>query len=185
MTIIRTWTLIGLVLIPLIYAQSAAEDAAPMDFARAEAAVKAGNLAEAIKIFSAVAESDESSSLSAKACFNAGVLLRQTDQHELAIGQFEKVIAMKPNDREPGGDLMQAYRNYSHRSAVEIADILEDQGAFAAALEWAESASSDFRYQSWCGTCSRDDADSLEARINRLKALIHREAYRSRLSKSR
>ena len=88
-----------------------------------------------------------------KAVFNLGLLERQRRNFPKAISYFHAVLQAHPNDKEPGGNLMQTNRNYSNRSAMAISECYEEMGQFRPALRYAWLAKTKYRYYSWCGTC--------------------------------
>ena len=72
-----------------------------------------------------------------KAVYNLGLLEFKVKDFQQAIRYFEEVLRSHPNDKEPGGSLMQTNRNYSFRSALGISQCYEAMGEFRPALHWA------------------------------------------------
>lgn len=105
-----------------------------------------------------------------KAVFNLGVLKARQADYSQAIEYFKEVLQSHPNDKEPGGDLMQAYRNYSHRSAMQISACYEKMGDYRKALRYAWLAQRRYPYLSWCGTCLDETNSALKRRIAYLTA---------------
>jgi len=100
-----------------------------------------------------------------KALYNLGLLeFKQRDFHQ-AIEYFEEVLRSHPNDKEPGGSLMQTNRNYSFRSALGISQCYEAMGEFRSALNWAWLAKTKYPYYSWCGTCYSSANFAINKRI--------------------
>ena len=91
-----------------------------------------------------------------KAIFNLGIALKEAEDYQAAIEQFEKMFAEDAivNDLEPGAHLMEAYRSYRHRTMWQIGDCymaLEDYEAALAAYRLTDTT---YPLQSWCGTCA-------------------------------
>ncbi|HEX8312310.1 MAG TPA: hypothetical protein VF614_13395 [Chthoniobacteraceae bacterium] len=53
-------------------------------------------------------------------CNNLGTLKVQKKYRE-AIEVFNSVLDSDVNDRDPGGHLMESFRNYKHKAAIQIA----------------------------------------------------------------
>jgi len=108
-----------------------------------------------------------------KAVYNLGILERERKNYPKAIEDFEGVLASKPNDKERGGNLMQAYQNYSHSAALQISHCYEGAGDYRNALRYALLAKNRYPYYSWCGTCLDSERRSLDQRIAYLSACRH------------
>lgn len=78
----------------------------------------------------------------------------------------------KVDDKEAGGDIMEAYRNYRHRACLEIAECYEAQKDYVTALTYAEVARDKHKYQSWCGTWAQGARRALDEYIEKLKAKL-------------
>jgi len=103
-----------------------------------------------------------------KALYNLGLLAFKEKDFQQAIRYFEEVLRSHPNDKEPGGSLMETNRNYSFRSALGISECYEATGEFRAALHWAWLAKTKYPFYSWCGTCSSGANFALNKRIGYL-----------------
>lgn len=103
-----------------------------------------------------------------KALFNLGVLEKEQGHYQKAIDHFTGVLNASPNDREPGAHIMEAYRNYSHRCALEISYCHTAMGAHKEAFRYAWLAKNRYPYLSWCGTCASSEARALNMKIARL-----------------
>lgn len=103
-----------------------------------------------------------------KAVYNLGILESERRNYQKAIGDFQLVLASHPNDKEPGGNLMEIYRNYSHSSALEISYCYEGMGDYNNALKYALLAKNRYPYYSWCGTCLASESLRLKQRITYL-----------------
>ena len=100
-----------------------------------------------------------------KAMYNLGLLKTKQADYAAAIKNFQAVLDSNPNDREPGGSLMETNRNYSYRSSLGISACYERMGNYREALRYARLAKTRYRYYSWCGTCYQSAASALNARI--------------------
>lgn len=108
-----------------------------------------------------------------KAVFNLGILEMQRVNYPKAIGYFNEVLQSHPNDKEPGGNIMQVYRNYSNRSALQISMCYEKMANYRDALHYAWLAKMRYPYQSWCGTCLQSANISILQRIARLSFRVY------------
>lgn len=89
----------------------------------------------------------------AKVIYNLGMTYQQLTEYKNAIDTFDLIFSMDVNDKEPGGNLMQAYRNYRHSAQWEIGNSYFAMGDFENALNAYRTAREKFPYHSWCGTC--------------------------------
>lgn len=89
----------------------------------------------------------------AKIIYNLGMTYQQLREYKKAIKTFGLIFSMDVNDKEPGGNLMQAYRNYRHSSQWEIGNSYFAMGDFENALNAYRTAKEKYPYRSWCGTC--------------------------------
>jgi tetratricopeptide (TPR) repeat protein len=88
-----------------------------------------------------------------RAVFNLGLLEYKRNNLRQAVTYFDEVLQSHPNDKEPGGSIMETNRNYSFRSAMAVSQCYEAMGEFSSALRYAWLAKTKYRYYSWCGTC--------------------------------
>ena len=109
-----------------------------------------------------------------KAMFNLGLLEYKRSNFSEAIGYFDAVLNSHPNDKEPGGNLMETNRNYSNRSAIAISQCYEAMGQFSPALRYAWLAKTKYRYYSWCGTCYSSANLAMNKRIAYLALRVSR-----------
>jgi tetratricopeptide (TPR) repeat protein len=107
-----------------------------------------------------------------KAIYNLGLLKERHGDLAQAIARFHMVLDSHPNDREPGGDLLEVYRNYSYFSALQISNCYSSMGNYRQALDYARLAKYSYRYQTWCGTCRTEAEQSLNLRIAYLTARV-------------
>lgn len=100
-----------------------------------------------------------------KAVFNLGLLEYRRNNLRQAITYFDDVLQSHPDDKEPGGNIMETNRNYSFRSAMAISQCYEARGAFGSALRYAWLAKTKYPYYSWCGTCYNSANFAVNKRI--------------------
>ena len=132
------------------------------------AAFEAGDTAKAKASWLKIRDCGAATSAYPKALYNLGLLeFKQRDFHK-AIKYFEEVLLSHPNDKEPGGFLMQTNRNYSFTSALRISQCYEAMGEFRPALNWAWLAKTKYPYYSWCGTCYSNANFAINKRIGYL-----------------
>jgi tetratricopeptide (TPR) repeat protein len=108
----------------------------------------------------------------AVAVFNTGISLREHHRYQEAISRFTELLASRVNDLEPGGSLMEIYRNYRHRACIEIATCHEKLGNRVAAVQYLCLARDVHQFKSWCGTCNWQDDEYIRKSIARLEAKV-------------
>jgi tetratricopeptide (TPR) repeat protein len=133
--------------------------------AAGNAASEAGDTRTARTSWKRIRECEASTPEYPKAVYNLGLLEFKEKNFQQAIGYFEEVLRSHPNDKEPGGSLMQTNRNYSFRSALGVSQCYEAMGEFRPALHWAWLAKTKYPYYSWCGTCYSNASAAVNKRI--------------------
>jgi tetratricopeptide (TPR) repeat protein len=103
----------------------------------------------------------------AKIKFNLGLTFRMLNQYDRSIESFKEVLAMEVDDREPGGHIMELYRNYRPRAQWEIGNSLFAKGNYDEALAAFRTARGKYKVHSGCGTCS----ESIERRNNLVEGI--------------
>jgi len=89
----------------------------------------------------------------AKILFNLGLTYQQLKQYDKAIENFRQIFEMKVDDREAGGNIMQAYRNYRPNAQWEIGNSFFAKGDYENALLAYRTTREKYPFRSWCGTC--------------------------------
>jgi len=108
----------------------------------------------AVRLYGKILDGSTDAALKAKAEYNKGLALVELGQTRRAIRTFKRMLGTTAHDTEPGGHLMEAYRNYRHRACRQIASCYESRGDLRRALDYAILAKYRYPYQSWCGTCA-------------------------------
>jgi hypothetical protein len=103
------------------------------------------------------------------AVFNSGLAHRRQGRQAEAVAAFEMLLPSGVNDLEPGGNLMETYRNYRHSACVEIAGCYEDAGDYPAALRYLDLARNRYPFESWCLTCSMEVREELDRSTERVR----------------
>lgn len=93
----------------------------------------------------------------ARSTFNYGHLLHQAGHPADAVGALRSIMDSGANDLEPAPCIMEAYRNYRHHAAREMAQSYGDLGNFPMDYYWTYRGSTCFPYRTWCGTCQRSE----------------------------
>ena len=106
-----------------------------------------------------------------KAAYNIGLAYICLEKYEMAIPYFFDILNSDVNDLEEGQCVMEAYRNYRHKSCLQISYCYEKLKKYEEALEYSILARDKYEYHSWCGTCAMSAARSLEYKIQRLESL--------------
>jgi len=128
-----------------------------------------GEVREAIRDWEALRAEDSRLSTWGKVTFNIGIAHKRLGGYDEAIRAFETIFPSKVDDREPGGNLMEEFRNYRYRACLEISSCYEAKGDIARALEYANLAREKYKYQAHCGTCAKEAESALSDRIERLE----------------
>lgn len=89
----------------------------------------------------------------AKIIFNLGLTYKQLKQYDKAVETFNRIFVMAVDDREAGGSIMQAYRNYRPSAQWEIGKIRFAKGDYEGAYTAFRTTEEKYPFQSWCGTC--------------------------------
>jgi tetratricopeptide (TPR) repeat protein len=138
------------------------------------AAFEAGDVTTAEARWTEIRKCAPDSSEWPKAVFNLGLLEYRRSHFPQSISYFDAVLQSHPNDKEPGGSLMETNRNYSNRSAMAISQCYEAMGQFGPALRYAWLAKTKYRYYSWCGTCYSSANYAMNKRIAYLALRVSR-----------
>lgn len=86
----------------------------------------------------------------AKAWFNLGLTYQKLGRYDDAIKSFNIILKMDVNDREPGGHIMEPYRNYRSRAQWEVGNSLFAKGDYRGALEAYQTTRFKYPLESWC-----------------------------------
>lgn len=86
----------------------------------------------------------------AKAWFNLGITYQKLGRYDDAINAFTQIFSMNVNDREPGGHIMEPYRNYRSRAQWEVGRSLFAKGDYKGALEAFQTTRLKYPLESWC-----------------------------------
>jgi tetratricopeptide (TPR) repeat protein len=97
-----------------------------------------------------------------EAVFNLGILYKEKKRYTEAIAFFNTLLESKSNDTE-------AYRDYSHSSALELSQCYEALNDYTNALKWTREAQTRFPYHSDCGTGLQEEKQRDEQRIRELE----------------
>jgi tetratricopeptide (TPR) repeat protein len=97
-----------------------------------------------------------------RAVFNLGILCEEKKRYAEATAFFNTLLESKSNDTE-------AYREYSHSSALELSQCYEALNNYTIALKWAREAQTRYPCQSSCGTGLQEEKQRNEQRIRELE----------------
>jgi tetratricopeptide (TPR) repeat protein len=145
------------------------DDRAGIASQRADLAHKMRQFAVAEKQWRLICTDYSTSHHYGTAQFNLGFVLQEQGKYDAAIAEYVKLFPSKVNDRDPGSNIMQAYRNYRNSAAKQLSKCYEAKDDARKALDWAIQARDTYRYQSWCGTCMEQEAAATTANLIRLK----------------
>jgi tetratricopeptide (TPR) repeat protein len=112
-----------------------------------------GDNAVAEKLFEALADRFPNAPDWGRYVFNAGFLQIEHGSHRQGIATLQRIFPSGVNDLQPGSHLMEPYRNYQHKAAVQVTEGYKGQWNYPMAYIWCYRASFRYSYRSWCGTC--------------------------------
>lgn len=139
---------------------------------RANELIEEEKYAEAESLFRKLLKKDLTTSTAGMVSFNLGITLRLEKKYDESISVFEGILKSSVDDRDSSGELMEVYRNYKHRSCIQIAIGYEVQENYTKALEYIKMASDTYKYQADCGTCAEQSEDSLKKWTKHLEEKI-------------
>jgi tetratricopeptide (TPR) repeat protein len=113
-----------------------------------------GKYAEAERSFRAVLGQPLDVPTRGKATFNLALTLQKLRRYDEAIKILDHLLAQPVNDREPGGHLMEPYRNYRPRAQWEIGDCHFAKKEYQAALRAYRTTKEKFRQMPLAGVAA-------------------------------
>jgi tetratricopeptide (TPR) repeat protein len=117
----------------------------------ANKAFEAKEYTRALELYSAALKTDLDAPTKAMLIFNAALTHKAVGQFDEAIKAFSQVCTTGADDKEPGGHIMEAYRNYRPRAQWEIGNCLFAQKKYREALKAYQATETNYPFQSWCG----------------------------------
>ena len=110
------------------------------------------------------------------ASHNLGLVLKVEKKYDDAIEVFQSILDSDVNDRDQGEHVMENFRNYRHKAAIQIARCYEAKGDIPKALEFVELARTKYVFQAHCGNC----ADDVEASRGKFEKRLLEKMEKSR-----
>lgn len=169
---LRHLVLLGALSVALLQA----DDAAPAEkkelldrFDAANALFQNGKVREAAVEYQALLKEDLTPPTWGKLTFNLGMAQMRLSDFDAAIRTFERIFPSKVDDKEPGENIMEEFRNYRFRASLLIARCYEEKGNITSALSTLAKARDGHLYQAHCGTCASDADEALRSRIAELE----------------
>lgn len=111
---------------------------------------EARNYQLAADVYRRIVTTDLDIPTKAKAWFNLGITYQKLGRYDDAINAFTQIFTMNVNDREPGGHIMEPYRNYRSRAQWEVGRSLFAKGDYKGALEAYQTTRLKYPFESWC-----------------------------------
>ena len=111
---------------------------------------EARNYQAAADVYRRIVRTDLDVPTKAKAWFNLGITYQKLHRYDDAINAFKQIFTMNVNDREPGGHIMEPYRNYRSRAQWEVGRSLFAKGDYRGALEAYQTTRLKYPLESWC-----------------------------------
>ena len=118
---------------------------------------EARNYQAAADVYRRIVRTDLDVPTKAKAWFNLGITYQKLGRYDDAINSFTQIFSMNVNDREPGGHIMEPYRNYRSRAQWEVGRSLFAKGDYKGALEAYQTTRLKYPLETWCNI-ARDAA---------------------------
>jgi len=146
----------GIVAVVAATTSSAFAQSEPDPLGRANAAYKAKDYERAIDLYRKILKREAPAKIKGKAIYNLGLAYKALDRYTEAIKTFKMMFEAGVNDREPGGSLMEAYRNYRPKAQWEIANCLFEQKKYREALEAYGRTQTEYPFRSWCGNAQAE-----------------------------
>lgn len=158
--------------------QGKAQDADPAGELLKESnqAFESGNYATAEVGYRRIVDLHATSRSFGMALFNLGFSIQRQKRYDEARAVYSRLLAAAVNDQEPGGHVMEAYRNYRPRASLEIAACFEAEGKWEDALKAYEVSRDKYPMASWCGNCR----DASELRLHEKIAACQEKLGRAR-----
>ena len=104
-----------------------------------------------------------------KITFNLGLAYASLGDVDASVQAFATIFDSAVDDREPGGSLMEEFRNYRYWASFEISRVLAEAGRLEEARAAVRSCREDYPYQAHCATCgesARAELASWEAELD-------------------
>ena len=111
---------------------------------------EARNYRAAADVYQRIVRTNLDDPTKARAWFNLGMTYQKLRQYDDAINAFTQIFSMNVNDREPGGHIMEPYRNYRSRAQWEVGRSLFAKGDYKGALEAYQTTRLKYPLESWC-----------------------------------
>ena len=111
---------------------------------------EARNYEAAADVYRRIVRTETDVPTKAVAWFNLGITYQKLTQYDDAINAFKQIFTMNVNDREPGGHIMEPYRNYRSRAQWEVGRSLLAKRDYKGALEAFQTTRLKYPLQSWC-----------------------------------
>ena len=108
------------------------------------------NYKAAADVYRRIVSTDLNIPTKAKAWYNLGVTYQKLRRYDDAINAFTQIFSLNVNDREPGGSIMEPYRNYRSWAQWQIGKSLFAKGDYQGALEAYQTTRLKYPFQSWC-----------------------------------
>jgi tetratricopeptide (TPR) repeat protein len=114
---------------------------------------EAGDYEGSIYVWAEVIDSHPGTTSWPKAVYNTGLAYENLKDYREAIEYFKILLTTNVNNKEPGANVMEAYRNYQHKACMEISWCYETMEDYNEALKYAKLGRDRYVYETWCGTC--------------------------------
>lgn len=111
---------------------------------------EARNYEAAADVYRRIVRTETDVPTKAVAWFNLGITYQKLAHYDDAINAFKQIFTMNVNDREPGGHIMEPYRNYRARAQWEISRSLLAKRDYKGALEAFHTSRLKYPLESWC-----------------------------------
>lgn len=116
---------------------------------------KGGDKEQAYDFFHTVSKNFEGTKAWPDAEYNMALIKQRRREFISAIKSYQKILDKDVNNKAVGSNIMSPYKNYQHQASLGIVRCYTALGRFDDALRMLDLASTKYRHESWCGTCSQ------------------------------
>ena len=106
---------------------------------------------------------------------NLGINLRMQKKYEESSKVFNEILLRKLNNRDPGGNLMEHFRNYHYNACIELVRNYSFSGNNAKAIEALKMTKKKYPFESCCATCEADVDAFYDATMTYLEKELKKE----------
>ena len=142
---------------------------------KANSFLDAGNLVEAEKAYKVLRAKPTNNTTWAMTSNNLGIALREQKKFKESIGIFNEILLRKLNNRDPGGHVMEHFRNYHYHACFEIMRNHFLNGDHKEAIQALKLTRTKHQFQTCCATCKATADRSYRESLSFLEAELQKK----------